>query len=313
MKYITDTSITNQYPSVISLGNFDGVHMGHRKIIQTANEEAAKMGVNSIVFSFFPHPSFVLHQKETVKLLFSREEKRKRIEQARADVYIEYPFTKQFAKRTPLSFIQDILVEQLKVKTIVVGEKFRFGTGQSGTIEALVEIGKRLNFEVIAVKSVQWDGESISSTRLRHFLQAGQLDIVNKLLEIPYGIGGTVVQGKKLGRQIGFPTINMIPDPDRLLPPNGVYITQTVYKEKIFSSVTNIGYNPTVNGKNIIIETYILDFDKNLYNESVEVYFLEYLRPEQKYNLLDALIDQIKMDVKNTEKYFSLYKNNYKT
>jgi riboflavin kinase/FMN adenylyltransferase len=179
-----------------------------------------------------------------------------------------------------------------------VGDIFRFGKKKAGTTIYLIDKGNELGFEGIIIPPVKWENEMVSSTRIREKLKVGEIEEVNRLLNVPYSIIGKVQKGRRIGTNLlGFPTANIFADSMRLFPPNGVYVTQTYWHEKIYQSVTNIGYNPTVGGKNKVIETFLLDFEDNLYDEIIEVQFLKWLRQEQKFQSLEELIDQMKKDV----------------
>lgn len=303
MRYITGTNIAEQMPSAVTLGNFDGVHIGHRKLIQTMKESAENAKMQSVVFSFSPHPSFLLGNKKPVGLILSPREKKQRIKELGVDVYIEYPFTEQFAEISAERFIREVLVEKLQCKKVIVGKNSRFGKEQEGDAAYLLDKGMEMGFEVISVDPVIADGEIVSSTRIREQIEKADLENANRLLGVPYGVIGTVVEGKKLGREIGFPTANMLADDGRLLPPNGVYITETIWRGNPYRSATSIGYNPTVNGNTKTIETYILHFQHWIYGEPIEVRFLKWLRPEEKYGSLQQLIEAIQMDVRHAEAF----------
>ncbi|KAE9637084.1 bifunctional riboflavin kinase/FAD synthetase [Defluviitalea raffinosedens] len=305
MKYISNSSISQNQPSAVTLGNFDGIHLGHRKLIETVKNVSKEENYQSIVFSFYPHPQMVLKKDHSIKMIFSRSEKKHRLEQMGIDLYIEYPFTNEFADISAEEFVEEILIKQLHAKVIVIGSNNKFGKQQKGNAQFLKEREKKWGLKVIEIPPVLYQGEIISSTRVREELSKGNISKVNELLGIPYIIMGKVLEGKKLGNTFGYPTANIAAEKDRIYPPNGVYLTRTKWNGKYYHSVTNIGYNPTVNGKNKVIETYIIDFNSNLYNEVVEIEFYQWIRSEQKFSNVEELIKQMKKDVDLAKTYFA--------
>lgn len=304
MEYIIGSHIVLNKFSAITLGNFDGIHLGHRKLIETV-KEYKNQNLISIVASFLPHPKIVFKQKDFA-LILTHEEKRERISRMGIDVYIDFSFTPEFLATSAEDFAQKILFENLKCKVIVVGENYRFGNSKMGTPELLEAIGKKYDAQIITVPPVKFDGERVSSTRIRKLLANMELEKANELLGEPYSIIGTVVKGKQLGRALGFPTINILADPIKLFPVNGVYATQTLYNGIVYNSISNIGYDPTVNGKVKVIETNVLDFNKFVYGEKVEVKFLKFFRRETKFANIDELKNQIAIDTNKAKEYFKL-------
>lgn len=305
MKYLTNLDNPLDKPSVITIGNFDGLHLGHRKLISTVKELALAYHYESIVFSFYPHPHEVLKKDDFPGMIYSREEKRERIEETGIDTYIEYPFTKEFASYSPEEFVVNILIEKLHAKIIVIGSNNRFGKNQEGDVNFLKEREVKWDIKVVEISPVLDNSLIVSSSRIREELMKGNIEKVNELLTLPYIISGTIVEGRKIGRQLGYPTANLLPKKDRLYPPNGVYLTKTKYKNKIYNSITNIGYNPTVNGKNRVIETYIDDFCAMVYGEKITIEFYKWLRAEKKFSSLDELVQQLDLDVKICREYFN--------
>lgn len=296
MEYIYGTAdVSQSEESVVVLGNFDGVHRGHQMLIQVAKEQGKMKHLKTIVFSFYPHPSWVIgnHPKP---LIMSRRDKKQIIKSLGLDILIEYPFTKAFANISPEVFFEEILIRQLKAKVLVVGENYYFGKNKAGNPTFLKELGQKHQVEVYVVPAVKYDAQMISSSTIRNLIIDGNIELANEMLGHPYTIVGNVVQGKQLGRTIGFPTINLIADPDRVYPPNGVYATKVTVYNKEYLGMTNIGYNPTVNGAKKMIETHIFNFDKDIYGQTVEVRFYDAIRPEQKFPSVDALSQQIAKD-----------------
>lgn len=296
MQYICENAhIQLQEASVVVLGNFDGVHRGHQKLLETALEVAKNKSMLAVALSFYPHPTMVLG-KTPKALVMSRRDRKNKMLEIGMDVFIEYPFTKAFAAISPQVFFEQILVKQLCAKTIVVGSNYYFGKNQKGDVNFLREMGAIHDVQICVVDTVQDHGQVISSTRIRAFIQKGDMARAAELLGHPYTITGSVVHGKKLGRTIGFPTLNVIADPDRIYPPNGVYATIVKVYNKLFMGITNIGYNPTVGGSIKMVETHLFDFEGNLYGEEIEIMFYDSIRPEKKFSSMDALCEQIGKD-----------------
>ncbi|MBQ1274238.1 MAG: bifunctional riboflavin kinase/FAD synthetase [Cellulosilyticum sp.] len=296
MQYSYSTAdIKRHKECVVVLGNFDGVHKGHQMLFKVARQEAHKKGLETVVFSFYPHPTWVIGNQPK-SLLMSRRDKKRMVQHLGMDVLVEYPFTKEFASISPEEFFTKILIEQLKARVLVVGSNYYFGRDKIGNPSFLKGLGKTYNVEVHVIEAVMEKNQMISSSQIRQLILTGKIEKANEMLGHPYMIVGNVVQGKQLGRTIGFPTINLIADPDRVYPPNGVYATKVKVYSKTFLGMTNIGYNPTVNGEKKMIETHILDFNETLYGEEVEVDFYHFIRPEQKFDSIEALQAQISCD-----------------
>lgn len=304
MEHITDGNIEQSAPTAVTIGNFDGLHMGHRALINLTKEFAKEENLKSVVFTFNPHPMFLLKNKVHSALVMAPEEKKYIIESLGVDVYIEYPFDMEFASTEPEKFANELIFDKLNCKVLVVGENYRFGKKQSGNYELLKELGEKRGVKVIYVPSVLYEDERVSSTRIRNCLVDKDLELANTLLTVPYFIQGEVMQGKKLGRTIGFPTINIVADPVKLFPPNGVYATKTIYNGKVYSGVTNIGINPTVNGKFKVIETYLFDFHQMVYGETLRTHFFKWIRDEKKFPSVEDLRQQMERDAETAKEYF---------
>ena len=303
MRHITDEHITLDKPSAITLGNFDGLHMGHRRLIELTKEWAEKENLQSVVYSFNPHPMFLFNNKEHSALILTREEKLYAIEKTGVDVYAEQTFTREFAATSPEGFM-DYLFGDLNAKVVVVGENYTFGSKGMGKVDLLQKRGEELGVRVISVPIINIDGERVCSTRIRSCLVDRDIETANKLLVEPYFILGTVIEGKKLGRTIGFPTINIKADLIKLFPPNGVYASMTFYEGKTYFGVTNVGFNPTVNGQFKVVETFLFDFHKMIYGESVRTNFYKWIRSEQKFGSVEELMNQMKKDAQKAKDYF---------
>ena len=277
------------------LGNFDRVHLGHSKYFSIAKEKAKEKKRTVIALSFYPHPTWVVGNQPK-PLVMSRKDKKKKISKMGIDIFIEYPFDIAFSKVTPDEFFEEILVKQLQAKVVIIGSNYCFGKNKQGDITYMKKLGQKHQVEICAVDTVKYEGEPISSTRIRNLIAAGEMEKAAELLGHPYSVVGTVIHGKKLGRTIGFPTINMLAAMDRIHPPNGVYITTTRVYDREYVGITNIGYNPTVNGTQKMIETHLFDFNQMIYGEEVEVTFHQYLRKEEKFASVEKLVEQLEKD-----------------
>lgn len=301
MQYIYGTTkIQQEKDSVVVLGNFDGVHVAHQKLFELAKQRAMAKQLQVVIFSFFPHPTWVIgnHPKP---LLMSREDKKAKIASIGADILIEYPFTKKFASVAPKDFFTEILMKQLKAKELVIGENYCFGKGKQGDQYYMKKLGEEFGIQVNVVETLRLEDRTISSSTIRQLIEQGDIPLANELLGEPYSYSGIVVEGKKLGRRLGFPTINLVADSDRIYPPNGVYATKVHVYNATYLGITNIGYNPTVNGKVKMIETYVFDFDEDLYGQKVRIDFYSHIRKEQKFGSVDMLKAQIQKDKKQVQ------------
>lgn len=288
--------------TVITIGNFDGVHIGHKKLIQTAKMYAIKENMLSVVLTFRPHPLEVVNNV-SFSYIFSEEEKDMEMERENIDFFIKYPFTKEFSNINHEDFI-NLLIKKLNCKIIVVGEDYSFGKNRLGNIKILEKICKEKNIKLVEIKNIIKYGNRVSSSMIRRLLIAKNIKKANEILDKPYYIYGKVVEGNKIGRTIGFPTANIIPVKNKILLPDGVYITKTLIEKNIHDSITNIGVNPTFNNKIRTIETYIFGIDQNLYNKNIKVMFLEWIRGVKKFQGIDELKEQIRKDKKIADNFF---------
>ena len=286
--------------SYVALGSFDGLHSGHlslvNKIIELANENKGK----SIVYTFKNHPRTLIKGATPPKLLMDNESKEEILEALGVDLIYFEEFNEEYMKLTPEGFIK-YLCEKFKVKGIVVGFNYRFGYKNVGNIEMLKELSTKYGYEFYVMEPCNYEDEVISSTRIRNELLNGNVDKAMNMLNRPYCIKGKVVHGKKLGRAIGFPTANLDYSKEALIPKKGVYYTNVQWQGKIYKGITSVGNNPTVNGDKLTIETYILDFNNDLYGHNIKVYFIKKIRDEKKFNSIDDLVIQLKKD-----KYYAL-------
>lgn len=296
MRVIKDTMNFNiPEESAITLGKFDGIHKGHQKLIKKILEKKSA-GLKSVVFTFGQMPGTYLYGKG--RTILTGEERRKHLETMGIDYMIECPFVQELITMEPEQFIEEILVKQLHVKYIAVGPDFRFGHERKGDGYLLKKLAPAFGYEVEIFEKECLDDKVISSTYVRHMLENGQMEVVKNLLGYPYYVSGTVVHGHAIGRTLGIPTINLLPDEEKILPPNGVYLTRTLIDGKAYFGITNIGVKPTIGRKEAKgIETHLLDFSGDLYDRDLVVEFYEFERPERRFYSLDELKDQLDIDV----------------
>ncbi len=291
--------------AIVSSGTFDGVHLGHQKILSKLIEIAKNRGGESVLITFFPHPRMVLfNDSQNLKLLNTISEKIARLEQFGVDHLIIIPFTREFSEINSQDFIQNILVDQIGAKTLVIGYDHRFGKNREGSFDYLLENSSKFGFEVVEIPRQDVENVGISSTHIRNAIIEGNVKLAASLLGSEYSITGKVVKGKQLGRTMGYPTANIYVAEDyKLIPADGVYAVKVKTKTENLLGVLNIGKRPTIEGKDRTIEVYIFDFDKEIYGETISIYFVEKIRDEQKFESLDALKKQIGEDVETAYRF----------
>jgi riboflavin kinase/FMN adenylyltransferase len=285
---------------VLTLGTFDGVHIGHQAIIANLVAEAGAMGKESVLFTFHPHPRMVIYpDSHSVRLIDSVEEKLEKLEALGLDTVILFPFTKEFSRLSAMEFVRDILVQKIGISEMRVGYDHHFGKNREGSFAELVELGELYGFQVEEIKAIQYGDVSVSSTKIRNAILEGDVKLAADYLGSNFKITGEVVHGKKLGRTIGFPTANIAVDlSTKLLPKIGVYSVIVWHENSRLHGVMNIGVKPTVSGSNeLTVEVFIFDFDKEIYGDILRLECIERLRDEQKFDSLDSLKLQLKKDV----------------
>ncbi len=286
-----------KHPTAITIGTFDGVHIGHRKILERLINNAKLLDLKSTVLTFFPHPRMVLQQHADIKLLNTIEEKTKILKETGLDNLIIHPFTKEFSRLSATEFVQDILVDALGTKKIIIGYDHRFGRNRNANITDLIEFGKTMDFDVEEIPAQEIEDVSVSSTKIRNALLEGDIETANTYLGYPYMLTGTVSKGKGLGRQINFPTANLhIPEEYKLVPKKGVYVVKSTIDGKTVYGMMNIGYNPTVSGTEKSIEIHFFDFENDLYDKKLQIDILERIRDEHKFDTLEELKAQLQVD-----------------
>ncbi|NTW31293.1 MAG: bifunctional riboflavin kinase/FAD synthetase [Bacteroidetes bacterium] len=293
----------NTRNAVVTVGTFDGVHIGHQVIISRLNEIAKEIGGESVVITFTPHPQIVLRPDENIFILNTEEEKIKLLNFYKIDHLIIMPFTPEFAAVSYIDFIKDVIIEKLHAKKLVIGHDHHFGKNREGMLLHLLEYGKKFNFEVEEIKVQKINEIAVSSTKIRKALTDGDIKTANNLLGYNYSIKAKVVHGNGIGQNIGFPTANMeIENEHKLLPPFGVYAVEVEFENKIYRGMLSTGVRPTINGTKRVTEVNIFNFDKNIYSKYLNVSFVERLRDEIKFKGLDELKKQLTEDKKNVLK-----------
>lgn len=293
--------------AVVTLGTFDGVHRGHRCLIENIISESKRIGGESLLLTFDQHPRSVIRPEEpSPKLLTTLDEKIELLKPLRIDHLVVLPFTKEFSLLTAREYVSDFLVRLFKPSVIVIGYNHRFGHHRDGNIELLNKLAPEFGFAVKEISKQLINEIDVSSTRIRLALEEGDVTTAAELLGYPYTVSGTVISGEKIGRTLGFPTANLHPRSNlKLIPANGVYVTKCKIDEIWLSSVTNIGTRPTIGGAQRRIESYVIDQNLDLYNRDISIQFLARLRPEKKFDNVENLSAQIKEDVAIAREYQS--------
>ena len=293
----TTAEFKSNSQSVITIGTFDGVHVGHRAIIKRLVSSAKEEGLVSVVLTFFPHPRMVLQKDSDIKLINTLAEKKQLLQEIGLDYFVVEPFTYEFSRLTALQYVRDILVGQLKAKKIIIGYDHRFGRNRNADIQDLKKYGVEFGFGVEEISAQQLNEVSVSSTKIRKALAKGAIDTANTYLGYPFSITGTVTKGKALGRTIGYPTANLyVSQTYKLIPKNGVYVVKALIDNTLTYGITSIGTNPTVGGTAKSIETFFLDTHTDLYDKHLQLYFLEHIREEATFNNLEDLKKAIQKD-----------------
>jgi riboflavin kinase/FMN adenylyltransferase len=287
--------ITN---AVVTIGTFDGVHIGHRKIISRLKELALAAGGETVILTFFPHPRMILHpEDENIKLITTINEKAELLEKLGVDHLIITPFSRDFSNQSAEEYIREVLVKKIGIKTIVIGYDHRFGKDRKGGLDDLLRLAPEYDFEVLEIPEQDINDVAISSTRIRTALLDGQIDIANECLGYPFFITGKVIRGDQLGRRLGYPTANlMLEERYKLIPSDGIYAVRVKVEGKEHNGMAYIGHRPTVNGMTRNIEVNIFDFNADIYNKQLRMEFLHFVREDIRFASLEELVVQLAKD-----------------
>jgi riboflavin kinase/FMN adenylyltransferase len=300
------TAFNSSEKTIVTIGTFDGIHIGHQKILKNLIRTANKEGKKSVLLTFFPHPRMVLQKENKILLLNTIKEKSGLLEKMGLDYLIIHPFSRDFSRLTALDFVRDILVNKLNTSRLIIGYDHHFGKNREGNIHQLKEYSLLYDFKVEEIPAQDIDDVSVSSTKIRTALKDGNLKTANNYLGYHYMLNGTVVSGKKLGGTIGFPTANIeIKEPYKLIPKTGVYIIRTYINTILYTGMMNIGFNPTVLGKHQTIEAHLFDFNEDLYGKEIMIEFIYFLREEHKFKSIEELVIQLNIDKENAISYLS--------
>lgn len=296
MKIIENTTEFHlERPSAVALGKFDGIHLGHRKLLNRVLEQK-KRGLQAVVFTFDTSAAFFFGGDE--RELSVREEKRAAFAQMGIDVLIEFPLNPDTAATEPVTFVSRYLAEQMRTVYLCAGSDISFGKGGAGDYALLAAYAQDYGYQVELIEKVRVDGKEVSSTRVREAVRAGEMEAVTRMLGTPYSVKGKVLHGRQLGRTLGMPTANLLPDDGKLLPPNGVYYSRAHLGDRVYRGITNIGCKPTVSDERILgVETYLYDFAGEIYDREITVELLAFRRPERTFEGVEALRRQIEEDV----------------
>ncbi|MBN8046512.1 bifunctional riboflavin kinase/FAD synthetase [Paraclostridium bifermentans] len=288
--------VINVENTVVTIGNFDGIHKGHIKLIKEAVKEAKTKNYKSVVFTFENHPMRYF-RADSIKHIITNEEKVKIFKDLGVDIVFMIPFDEYMTKISATDFVKTILHEKLKCKMVIVGHDFTFARNKEGNASLLESLGKNYNMKVKVIEPIKIKGRRVSSSYIRNLINDGNVSEIKDFLGRNYFLEGEVIHARKIGRTIGFPTANLKAEDKLIIPKNGIYAVKVYIKNKVYYGATNIGYNPTVNGKVLSIETNIIDFDEEIYGEIIRVEFLDRIRDEKKFNSLDELKSQLRKDV----------------
>lgn len=290
----------------VGLGNFDGLHRGHIALINTLLNECQLNDLHSVIYTFKKHPEHILRKKLFTPLIMTMDHKAKVLEKTVLGSLYFQEFDEEFSRMCAEAFIEKVLVEKMRSKLVVVGFNYRFGYMGKGDTELLKRMGNKLGFQVIVIPPVKVREEIVSSTIIRQYISKGKMEKVFELLGRHFSVPGKVITGKQMGRTMGFPTANMLPERYLVMPATGVYITRTLYQGKWYNSVTNVGCSPTLkHDAEVTLETHMISFEGELYGQDIEVFFLKKLRNEKRFESRDDLIHQIQLDIGKAQLYWN--------
>jgi riboflavin kinase/FMN adenylyltransferase len=302
--YISTETIPAFKKAVVTIGTFDGVHTGHKSILEQLKREAARIGGETVIITFHPHPrKVIVSGQPAIHLINTIDEKIELLEKNGIDHLVVVPFTDDFSQQSPEEYIEKFLVEKFHPHTVIIGYDHRFGKNRLGDYKLLEEYSARLGFNLMEIPAHVINDNTVSSTRIREAVLHGNTDVANTLLGYDFFFEGTVVDGNKLGRTLGYPTANLqIENAEKLVPGNGIYAVELEIKDRPgrLKGMMSIGIRPTIGGTDRVIEVNIFDFNEDIYGATVRVYIRKYLRSEVKFNGLDALVEQLGKDKEDT-------------
>lgn len=303
--FTSETEFSSSKRTILTIGTFDGVHLGHKKIIDRLLKSSKAENIESTVVTFSEHPRSVLNQDKNICLLNTTDEKIKLLENLGLDNLVILDF-ESISELSGEEFVKNILVDKLNIQKIIIGYDHRFGKNRSSDIHDLIYFGKKYHFDVEQISAEEINDITISSTKIRNAILNGNISLANSYLGYDFFFSGEVTQGKQLGRTIEFPTANIkIQNSQKIIPKTGVYIVKGEWDKKQHNGMMNIGYRPTVEGNSLSIEVHFLNLDEDLYHKQITIYTLEFIRDEQKFNSLEDLKEQLKEDKNKTMKFFN--------
>ena len=306
MEVFTNINNINIEQSAICVGTFDGLHLGHKVVVGETIKHAKRLGIKSLVFTFWPHPLEIIQTEKKVYYLNTFQEKIDLFSKSGIDYLVLFPFNKDFASISSKSFIKDFLVEKLKMKFFVIGYDHQFGKGRKGKYEKVIDCGNELDFGVERIEQQAVSQESISSTKIREFIKSGDVNLANKLLGYPYFISGEVEKGRQIGTKIGFPTANIKIATNKIMPQIGVYAVNVEIENTIYNAMANLGFKPTLNNeRKLSLEVHIFNFKADLYSKNIKLSFCKRIRDEIKFDNLEELKSQIQKDKNIITDYFN--------
>lgn len=306
--YELETLAKLKEPIGIALGTFDGLHIGHQKVIGDLVASCKANGYKSVVYTFSNHPRELTRNGHKVPKLISNEDKEKFITETGADYLLMIPFDEKFMKTDPESFVKKYLMDGMNVKLVAVGFDYRFGKGAEGDVDLLKKLAPKYGYEMIVTAPVSLDNHKISSSEIRDKIKHGNMDLARQMLGRPFSVTGEVVKGKQVGRQLGFPTANILTEPHMNLIKPGVYVSYTQLGSRLYPSLCNVGFNPTFQQVELNIESYLLNFDEDIYGDVIRIFFIAHIRNEEKFNSLEDLIIRMNGDLAYAKShYFDKY------
>ena len=302
----TTSQFKSHKKTIVTLGTFDGVHLGHQKVLQKVIQSARELDSESLVLTFYPHPQFILNPNSDIKLLNTIDEKCNLLDNLGLQNLVIQAFNQQFSEMEAEDFVKNILVDRFNVQKIIVGYDHRFGKNRAANFDDLVGFGKKYGFDVAQISAEQSNEISISSTKIRNAISNNDLDISRNYLGYDYFFSAKVIKGNQIGRTLGFPTANLkIDEAHKLLPKSGVFAVEIEFGSIVFNGIMNIGNRPTIEGKNQTVEVHIFDFEQDIYDKTLKIIFKSFIRNEQKFESLQALKIQLEHDKQEAQLFFS--------